>query len=177
MTEIKIATQPRDDAPFEVRKAYHDRPNIEKWGPGPWADEPNRELWKSQGLDCLINRNAMGAWCGYVGLQKGHPYYGRTYGDLELSGIDLEIHGGLTYSEYCAGEICHPHDENEAPVFWLGFDCAHAFDLCPSMHARRNYDLSWPKFGDGTLRERYRDIDFVKAEVESLAKQLAAVVP
>ncbi|HYX39981.1 MAG TPA: hypothetical protein VE954_43345 [Oligoflexus sp.] len=171
---MEIAKQPRDDAPFEIRKAYHELPNIRKWGPGPWADEPNKELWKSHGFDCLINRNHMGAWCGYVGVPKGHPYYGKSYRELEDADIYPDCHGGITYSEFCQGEICHPTDEHAEPVYWFGFDCAHAWDLVPSMEAFRKYDPTWPKF-PGRSEDKYRDISFVKAEVERLAKQLAEI--
>lgn len=171
---MKIALRPRDDAPFEVRKAYHELPNIEKWGPGPWADEPNRELWKAHGLDCLVNRNSLGAWCGYVGVPKGHPYYGLSYRDL-YERLYPDVHGGLTYSDHCQGEICHLHDEGEAPVFWFGFDCANAFDLVPAMDAMRKYDPRFPKDLFLVSREVYRDLAYAKAETESLAEQLAGV--
>lgn len=169
-----IAKRPRDDDPREDLEAYFALPNIEKWGPGPWADEPNKELWKSHGLDCLINRNHMGAWCGYVGVPPSHPLYGKSYQELEEKRIDLEVHGGITYSDFCQGEICHPSDEGEAPVYWFGFDCAHAWDLIPAMDALRNHDPSWPRFPSPSS-EVYRDINFVKAEVEQLAEQLKDV--
>lgn len=166
-----IAKRPRDDAPFETRKAYHELSNVEKWGPGPWAEEPNRELWKSQGFDCLINRNRLGSWCGYVGVPSSHPLYGKTYSELEEKNIDLEAHGGITYSNFCQGEICHPTDEGE-PVYWFGFDCAHAWDLIPGMHALREFDPLFAEFRSTSARESYRDMAYVKAEVEKLALQL-----
>jgi hypothetical protein len=62
-------------------------------------------------------------------------------------------------------------------VFWLGFDCAHAGDLSPAMEARmRSYgipSLQGPEFG--AFREVYRDLPYVRAEIESLAGQLRAI--
>jgi hypothetical protein len=68
-----------------------------------------------------------------------------------------------------ASAICHtvePGDNKR--VWWLGFDCAHCYDLSPGL--RRMLD----EHGVGSrLRdETYRDIEFVKAEIASLAKQL-----
>jgi hypothetical protein len=45
--------------------------------------------------------------------------------------------------------------------WWFGFDCAHANDLQPGSVAGRTFD--W---------QQYRDIAYVKDEVESLASQL-----
>jgi hypothetical protein len=141
---------------------------------GPWDGEPDRLEWKHQGLDCLMVRNpALLHWCGYVGVPKGHPFYEKHY-----DRVDAEAHGGLTYSERCQGPVCHVADDGAAPVWWLGFDCAHSGDLVPAMK------LSEMLFGP-SLRasmeaihagDVYRDATFVKAEVNSLAEQLAAVV-
>lgn len=143
--------------------------NRKSWGKGPWENEPDRLLWKSQGFDCLINRNPLGSWCGYVGLPKGHLLYGAHYNELYDRNLQIEVHGGLTYSEYCQGDICHPHsDEDEGPTFWLGFDCAHAGDLVPSLQ-----DSSLPKGLRSMQGIIYRDIEYVRGEVENLARQLA----
>lgn len=140
---------------------------LEKFGEGPWVDEPDRMLWQSEGFDCLVNRNGMGAWCGYVGLKRGHPLYEKTYMEIyDLPAGDiLSVHGGLTYSEHCHGDICHPSDGQDH-VWWLGFDCAHCFDLLPS-----GLKKGFTALGGGV----YRDLAYVKAEVESLARQLKEV--
>jgi hypothetical protein len=135
------------------------------WGDGPWNNEPDRLHWVDgdTGLYCLIVRNRMGALCGYVGLPEGHPLYGKT----EEADEHVAVHGGITYgSGVCAGEICHTHEEaaNE-PVWWLGFDAAHAGDYCP------NYGHIEQDFGV------YRDIPYVQGECRSLAKQVKEYVP
>lgn len=79
----------------------------------------------------------------------------------------LEVHGGLTFADGCGhGEedrgICHKPDPGEPDnVWWFGFDCAHACDIAPAM-SRDSDDV-------------YRDVSFVTAECESLAKQLKAM--
>lgn len=134
------------------------------WPKGPWDDEPqNREEWRYKGYPCLMVRNGMGAWCGYVGISKDHPDYGKGYDDVGVS-----VHGGLTYTAECAGHICHVPQEGEtADIWWLGFDCAHggmdAFPGLPSV-ARA--------FLEGIDMGEYRTSAWVKKEVETLADQL-----
>lgn len=45
-----------------------------------WEKEPNRLEWEYCGFKCLILRtDRMKHLCGYVGLPKWHPYYGKNY--------------------------------------------------------------------------------------------------
>lgn len=113
----------------------------------PWLTEPDYERWESCGFSCLILRNPMKVLLGYVGLPRGHRYFGVSYDD-----IDVDVHGGLTFSG-------HRDEHGGEDIWWLGFDCAHAGDLVPDMRM------------SGT----YRDIAYVRAEVERLAAQLAAL--
>lgn len=155
-----------------------------EWGPGPWQDEPDKMQWLdgATGLPCLIVRGPSGALCGYVGVSRKHPLYGvdynaRQHGDECDDGhcfhhcIDVDVHGGLTFSDKChPGEnehgICHivePGDDDD--VWWFGFDCAHYKDLCPRHVAE--YGFNWLSDGE------YRDVAYVRSEVECLAEQLA----
>lgn len=132
---------------------------------GEWTDEPNRLNWKHKGLDCMIVRNGWGLHlCGYVGVKPGHPAFGKHYND-----IDVDVHGGLTYSEECSGSICHiPEAGEEDQTHWFGFDCAHLYDHRPG------HDSSSRLFGDDP-NMCYKNIAFVKAETEKLAEQLAVM--
>src|SRR4051812_22063009 len=88
-----------------------------KWGDGPWQQEPDRLQWEHAGLTCIAHRNHGGAWCGYVGLPPGHPAHGLGYNDVH--GVD--VHGGLTYAEACAGHVCHDPKPGEPDgLWWLG---------------------------------------------------------
>jgi len=144
-----------------------------EWGDGPWQTEPDRVEWRHAGLPCLIRRSpgVTGVWCGYVAVPPGHPAHGAGYDD-----VAVDVHGGLTYAGDCDGDegvgICHvPRPGEPADVYWLGFDCGHAFDICPALEARYR-DLA-------TRDQVYRDLAYVTAETESLAEQLAemAAVP
>lgn len=83
----------------------------------------------------------------------------------------FEVHGGITFSGFCANSgdethgICHvPEEGRPHKVWWFGFDCAHCDDLSPS---ETNEVLR--KHGT------YRTIEYVKSQIESLAKQLSEV--
>ena len=95
-------------------------------------------IWKHDSLAHL---------CGYVGLPKSHPWFGLGYDE-----IDVEIHGGLTWSQHeetpGGKDRCYPHETGD--TWWVGFDCAHF------------YDESNPK-----------DENYVRGEIESLVHQAA----
>jgi hypothetical protein len=138
------------------------------WIAGPWHDEPDKVNWidPATDLDCMIARGPTGALCGYVAVPPGHPLHGSAYGE-----VDVEVHGGLTYAEKCAGHLCHvPSSGRPDDVWWFGFDCAHLCDRAPGMESR---DLArgWPRIERDSV---YRDIEYVRREVASLAQQLAA---
>lgn len=65
-----------------------------------------------------------------------------------------------------AHAICH-HDPGGERVWWLGFDCNHYQDLAPEMrHTMKRIGSSYGS--DGV----YRDLSYVRSQVESLAAQL-----
>lgn len=83
------------------------------------------------------------AWrCGYIGVNKNHPWYGRDYDELDNE-LETYIHGGLTF----AGPI----ERSGTAHYYVGFDCAHAFDDLESC-----------------------SLQYVKGEVERLAAEAAA---
>ena len=68
-----------------------------------------------------------------------------------------------------ARHICHiPAPGDPDDVWWFGFDCAHAGDICPKMSSYGIRSMS------GDHGEVYRDIAYVAAECAALAQQLAA---
>ena len=144
-----------------MKRIEYKTQNKSDWGPGAWQDEPDKIQWldPDTALPCLIVRGPVGALCGYVGVTRAHPLYGRHYRN-----VDLDVHGGLTFSNGCDHEnestgICHVPSAGEPDnVWWFGFDCAHAFDALPKI---RQYQM-----GD----EAYRDVVYVTAECPVLAK-------
>jgi hypothetical protein len=148
-----------------------------EWGEGPWQHEPDRVEFKHVGLPCLMVRGPMGSWCGYVAVSPGHPFHGKDYDTP-----DVEAHGGLTYASQCAGHICHVPEPGEPDdVWWFGFDTGHCWDIMPAMSARlKQLKVELPSFPPHTGNPldgitQYRDMNYVRAEVERLAEQLAKV--
>lgn len=146
----------------------------EGWGRGEWDDEPDYDAWRSKGFPCIARRNRYGAWCGYIGVPPGHPWHGKEYSTLE----HVDVHGGLTYAERCNPEagVCHvPRRGEPADFWWIGFDCAHAFDLSPGLKPMLKLELALPperveELYQG-LGETYCDLDFIKRQCAHLARQ------
>ena len=92
----------------------------------PWEDEPDHAEWENEvGYKCRISRmEGSGALCGYVGIPKGHTYWGVIYdeGDAELDAIADDVHGGFTYTE-----------EGKDGFWYFGFDTTHAGDFAPKL--------------------------------------------
>ena len=96
-------------------------------------------------VDCFIRRNRSLAFCGYVVITSDNKLYGLDYDDISYK-IDCYPHGGLSDSDNVDGK-------------WIvGFDCAHAGDLCPA----------FPYYGGV-----YRTKEFVISECEKLAEEVS----
>lgn len=160
----------------------------------------------SHNLRCVVLALNIGHRCGYVGVPRNHPLYGISYNDQtpilkaiwerakdgaigkrgilpvfcqafeddsELPRVDVvfDVHGGITYSD--------SNKEYPAPnngLWWFGFDCGHAGDAkdesimdASQIALERKYNF----FHGGTIRTE----EYVAAECESLAEQLAALFP
>lgn len=114
-----------------------------------WKSEPNEVELTLNGFDCRIERMPMGHLCGYVRIPEVHPWYLKSYSDLEDAG---DVHGGLTFG----GTL------NSAGGYWIGFDCAHSRDLVPNTRYRSDSDCT------------YKNIGYVTKELEHLTKQAKA---
>lgn len=147
-------------------------------GEGEWINEINRLEFKHAGFDCLINRNQFLAWCGYVGIPKTHPCYGK---EILMQDYTLPegVHGGVSYSQECHELICHQTENKEDNLWWIGFDCAHAYDLIPYLnHIRKKWGGNWQKIElDCNIKymDVYRNIDYVTNETKNLAEQLLQI--
>ena len=93
-----------------------------------------------------IRRNNFNVWLGYVYIPQGHPCFDKFCED-----IDVQIHGGLTYSGLTK--------LNGIDYYIVGFDCAHYDDIIPE------HDYIF----EGST---YKDYNFVKQETIQLAEQL-----
>lgn len=113
--------------------------------------EPNYEVFTASNFICEIIRHPnLGHYCGYVHVPDNHLLY-------EKEDINVNVHGGVTLTEHSIiGE-------------WIvGFDCGHSGDYSPMMSTLAYHSLT---------EESYKDYNFVKSEVESLAHQLAQISP
>lgn len=155
------------------------------------ASEGDRRDWTAHGLPCRMYRNRSHAWCGYVGVPKDHPWFGKSYSDrveaperLLKRDIDVDKVGAINLlcssmseDDLKAG-ICDivllidvhgglTYSDNRCPghddegLWWFGFDCSHCDDVSP------RYDR------DGEHGKVYRTADWVGRECESLAAQLS----
>lgn len=138
--------------------------------------------WTANGLKCVVARMVWGGdpkhRCGYVGVTGKHPLFEADYsqavkkpipsGPIGKRGIIpvffmagktdegvpldvyFDVHGGLTYSRLTKPGDTYPCHVEE-PTWFFGFDCAHSGD----------------DFDGG------QSLEYVAAECESLAKQLA----
>jgi len=93
----------------------------------PWENEPDHAEWVQEvsGYKCRISRmEGSGALCGYVGIPKGHKYWGVIYdeGNEELDAIADDVHGGFTYTE-----------EGDDGYWYFGFDTTHINDFAPKL--------------------------------------------
>lgn len=177
---------------MEFTERYEGVEDRTGWGPGPWDGEPDKVVWidPETGLDCMARRGGGGSWCGYVGVKAAHPWHGKGYSTCLADPCDnefcyehspesiIDVHGGLTFSGAChddgnpESDICHISPE---PVWWFGFDCAHAHDLRPREMVYRNMvGSTWPEPPAG-YEEIYKPLPYVVAETTRLAEQIAAV--
>jgi hypothetical protein len=134
-----------------------------KWKRGEWDSEPDRVDFVHAGYACFLLRGPVGSWCGYVGVPNTHPAYGVEYNNYDHPVSNLDVHGGLTYSDKCGGAICHvPEPGMPDDVWWFGFDTAHHMDITP---------MEFGFMGHGT----YKNVEYVTNEVQHLADQLQAL--
>jgi hypothetical protein len=100
------------------------------WGYGEWVEEPDLVKFNYESFDCKVLRIAQqepntkefhvfgGYLCGYVCVPENYFISKNNFEELE----NLDIHGGVTFSE-----------KTDQGGWWIGFDCAHLFDITPSM--------------------------------------------
>lgn len=122
------------------------------------------------GFQWQVIHNGNGYRCGYVRVPVGHPWHGKDYGDIDG---DVEVHGGLTFSD--SDEPCDKGQPDDG--HWFGFDCGHSGDQ-PDPALPRTRPLDGPTnafksiFDDNSYGE-IRTQPYVEAECRSLCEQAA----
>ena len=123
------------------------------------------------GHQWAVVHNGRGFRCGYVRVDKGHPWFGKSMHDLDA---DASVHGGITFADKDV-----PCDKGGADDgYWVGFDCAHAWDL-PDQSLQVEEE-EFRRLGkmmmDHPLDDsEIRTQEYVEAECRSLCEQAAAV--
>jgi hypothetical protein len=128
-------------------------------GVKPWLSEPDSWLHiDDDGLVLAAVRAGVGWWRGYLGIHKAMDRN-------RLRGI--RAHGGLTYKKAESPDsltttmlMALSVSGYEMPVFWIGFDCGHRGDLVPE---------------HGWSEGIYRDLEFVRGEIQRMADQVRAL--
>ena|ERR1017187_5301940 len=162
----------------EEHKATSDE-KIKWFGYGEWVEEIDFLTFKYKNYECLILRNMIeepyakelymsgGHLCGYVNIPKEHKYHGKHYDDIEI-----DCHGSLTF-----------FDTDKYDKYWIGFDCAHSTDYCPSIELfKKNCEeikkfiekFPFPKVFEklALFNPTYKNINFCIEECKSIVDQL-----
>lgn len=121
------------------------------------------KTWQHHGINCVVVAHPMGHRCGYVMLSKCHKWRGRTFDSLP----DAGVHGGITFSRIDSfGGIAG---------WWIGFDCAHTWDLKDTSIMSEEYKRIFDKLTP-LETTKYRTtlwtLAMVVEETEKLADQI-----
>lgn len=115
------------------------------------------KYWTTKaGLSAMVVVTNHGHRCGYVQVPKA--YEGMDYLDFEPF---VECHGGCTFA--------NTHEGFEG--WWLGFDCAHAWDspdpeLMEAEYRKRYEEHPWASGGE------IRSLEYCVEQCESMANDL-----
>lgn len=167
----------------ELRLNFDDK---NSWGDGDWINEPDIKYFRYKGYHCFIVRNEGGGNLnGYVLVKTGSKYDHDDYMEM-----DLDVHGGLTFSNfYLPWATVKPDNwpvEIETEVHRiLGFDCGHYNDLRPKaekvmensrdvfpelkkLHAKYKKSLIFDEYFNRT----YKNMEYVEKELHQLVDQI-----
>jgi hypothetical protein len=131
---------------------------LEWWGYGEWVEEPDYVYFVYKEYSCHVRRRFSldgpiedpiffgGYLNGYVVIPRDHPLYAKKGEDLKIN-----CYGGVSFADMFE------------KVYVVGFDCAHAADIVPSLHKSRKTQSSY---------ESYKNLSFVIKECKSIVNQL-----
>lgn len=153
---------------MEKKHILSEEDKLTWWGEGPWIDEPDYVEFEHKGIKCIVKRVFFyegvhvfgGHFCGYCNIPEYHPLYNKFDGDSFDNFSFLSVHGGITFAENG----------------WIGFDCAHARDIIPSMVMNKEISDRMSEImgveNDISHYKRYKELNFVEDEVKRLADQI-----
>ena len=167
----------------------------------PWESEPNYADWidSDTGFNCVIVREEHDALCGFVCIDRSHPFYGRRSDGkpgkhtpmaknekaAQEAFFAIVVHGGITYGEPFL--ISSNASVVNIASWWLGFNCSHIGDYVPSylemidivppddeLTAEDIEEIRQSILQDTTPESAYKTFSFVETQCRQLAKQLKA---
>jgi hypothetical protein len=154
---------------MKITHLFNSSDKLEAWGPGEWVEEADQADFEYKGTRCHVVRVVaqpsmqLGHFCGYIFVNQTHPWYLK---DAFGPDIDVDIHGGLTFSKL------------EEKAWKIGFDCAHSGDIIPSMHSTMGETRKkliekhpWIPEKCPVFKESYKNLDFAINECKKLADQ------
>lgn len=164
---------------FSTRKhSFSSDDKLLWWGPGEWVEEVDFVKFEYKAIGCLIGRISVldgpkqdfvsgGYLCGYVNIHKDHE----MYGIIDNYDVDLDVHGGVTYSDFIGDD------------FYIGFDCAHSGDYIPStewfkknsthmIEFYKKFPIPKEYLQNYLFNPVYRNIDFCIEECKKLVNQI-----
>ncbi len=136
-----------------------------EWGPGMWATEPDYIAYidAETTYPMVAKRNLVGVFVGFVGIDERHPLYMQPLSSEEFDFIDVH-NGAPTFAAFLPDESVNFSPPKK--LWWVGFDCMHDTDFCP-------YKTATGRPRRRSKKEEYRDLNYVKEQLEFLASQLA----
>ena len=144
--------------------------NKDEWKQGPWLTEADALYWIHPTFfyPCMAKRSYVGTWSGFVALDSHHPlYFVDSYNEAYKY---IEIHNGVTFCDFL------PQDAlTFAPAqrwWFVGFSCNGPYDFVPFSEGRRPSKAKQLK-GKTSDAPIYRNEEYIIAEVENMANQLA----
>lgn len=140
--------------------------NKQSFPPGQWMREPDLCFWEDV-LPCLAIRDmTMGVWKGFVAIEDGHPFYGKSIDQIiqipEAIDICLSVYGGISG----AGKLPAKYKEFTKNYWWVGIETSHGGDLMPLL----KLDTSDPNMARMISTQTYKDLRFIRREIHKLAK-------
>ena len=121
-----------------------------RWGRGPWCDEPDVYMWTRRFLCAVVRNMRLGHYRGYVRINADIP--------REEIENNIVVHGGVTWVGRKPPDLMVVEEQ---PGVWVGFDCAHYMDRIPNM----------PELPT-SMNMTYRNLFYVAKETDAMADQL-----
>lgn len=145
--------------------------NKQQFPPGKWLNEPDLCFWENT-LPCLAIRDmAMGIWKGFVALEEGHPFYGKSVDDLLKTSEGLEIFSSMYGGLSGAGRLPAKYKEYAKNYWWIGVETSQGGDLMPLL----KLDVNDPNMAKMTSNRTYKDFRFIRKEINKLAKYVSKI--